>query len=85
MLLFQHVFLPSFINKVYYKCAENEEDEESNEHVVDRPDMVHFKQLTGEEVQMNIIISTHTNSILFLRYFLTSKYLTLEGNMPQQV
>lgn len=35
--------LPSLINVVHHKCAEDEQNEESNKHVVDGPDMIHFK------------------------------------------
>lgn len=41
--------LPAFIDEIYNKCAENKENEPSNEHVVDGPDVVDLKQLTVEE------------------------------------
>ena len=34
--------LPSFINVIYYKCAEDEENEEGNEHVIYCSDVVHL-------------------------------------------
>lgn len=39
--------LPSFINEINHKSAEDEENEQGNKHVVDSPDVVHLKQLTG--------------------------------------
>lgn len=39
--------LPSFINEINHKGAEDEENEQGNKHVVDSPDVVHLKQLTG--------------------------------------
>lgn len=39
--------LPSFINEINHQGAEDEENEQGNEHVVDSPDVVHLKQLTG--------------------------------------
>ena len=47
--------LPSFINVIYYKCAENEENEEGNEHVIYCSDVVHLKQLTVNVVQRKLI------------------------------
>lgn len=40
---------PALINSIHYQCAEDEEDEEGNEHVVDRPKMIDFKKLTTEK------------------------------------
>lgn len=55
--------LPSFINVIYHKCAEDKEDEECNEHVVNSSDVVHFKQLTGNANQTN-----HKLRYLILKY-----------------
>lgn len=41
--------LPAFINEIYHKCTEDEENEEGDKHVVDGPDVVHLKQLTAEK------------------------------------
>lgn len=41
--------LPAFINEVYHQCTENKENEQGNKHVVDRPDVVHLKQLTAKK------------------------------------
>lgn len=38
--------LPSFVDKIHDQRAEDEEDEQGDEHVVDGPYVVHFKQLT---------------------------------------
>lgn len=45
--------LPSFINVIYHERAEDEQDEERNEHVVDCSDVVHFKQFTANVGQAN--------------------------------
>lgn len=43
------LILPAFINEIYHKCTEDEENEEGDKHVVDGPDVVHLKQLTAEK------------------------------------
>lgn len=43
------LILPAFINEIYHKCTEDKENEEGNKHVVDGPDVVHFKQLAAEK------------------------------------
>lgn len=47
--------LPAFIYEIYHQSAEDEEDEESNEHVVDGPDVVHFKKLTDEDAGIHLL------------------------------
>ena len=51
----RYVVLPSFINIIYCKCAENEENEEGNEHVIYCSVVVHLKQLTVISVQIKLI------------------------------
>ena len=38
--------LPAFVDKIHDQGAEDEEDKQGDEHVVDGPDVVHLKQLT---------------------------------------
>ena len=51
----RYAVLPSFINVIYCKCAENKENEEGNEHVIYCSDVVHLKQLTVNTVQIKLI------------------------------
>lgn len=44
------LILPAFINEIYHQCTEDKENEESNKHVVDGPDVVHLKQLTARNM-----------------------------------
>lgn len=59
------VFLPSFINEVNHEGAEDEENEQGNKHVVDSPDVVHLKQLTGgnsSSRRLDSLMSKHKHS-----------------------
>lgn len=43
--------LPAFINEIYHKGTEDEQNEQRNEHVVDGPDVIHLKKLTVDKQQ----------------------------------
>lgn len=43
--------LPSFVKEIYHERTEDEENEQSDKHVIDSPDVVHLEQLTAE-IQM---------------------------------
>lgn len=63
------IVLPSFINVIYHKSAEDEEDEEGDKHVIYCPDVVHFKQLTVIVVQKNQIGNPYLNFKTLFRLF----------------
>lgn len=47
------LILPAFINEIYHKCTEDKQNEECNKHVVDGPDVIHFKKLTMDKQTEN--------------------------------
>lgn len=54
--------LPSFVNEIHHQGTEDEENEQSNKHVVDGPDVVHLKQLTGENASSRRLDVTASES-----------------------
>lgn len=62
--------LPSFINVIYNKRAQDKENKEGNKHVIYCSDVVHLKQLTVNTVQRKLIIfNFKTPYIKALRQF----------------
>lgn len=41
--------LPAFINEIHHQRTEDEQNEHSDEHVVDGPDVINLEQLTAEQ------------------------------------
>ena len=44
---------PALVDEVHHQGAEDEEDQQRDEHVVDGADVVHLKQLTAGEFMGN--------------------------------
>lgn len=54
MTIWSVLFWPALVDEVHDERAEDAEDEESDEHVVDGTDVVHLKQITAERKRDHI-------------------------------